>query len=52
MVNLFYFTDRALHDGFNIALESHHFNHANSKIIKKPNYREFGIEVRYNNIKS
>ena len=35
--------------GFNITLESHHNNHANSKVIMKPNYLEFGIEVRYNN---
>ena len=35
--------------GFNITLESHHINHANSKLIEKPNYPEFGIEVRYIN---
>ena len=39
MINPFYFTDRALQVGFNITLESHHINHANSKLIVKPNYR-------------
>ena len=48
MINPYYFTDRAMRVGFNITLESHHFNHAISKIIKKPNYPEIGIEVRYN----
>ena len=32
--------------GFKIHLDSHHINHANSKITITPNYREFGIEVR------
>ena len=51
MTNLFYFTDRNLKSGFNITLESHHNNQANSMLIIKPNYPEFGIEVRYiNNI--
>ena len=30
-------------------MESHHVNHANSKLIVKPNYPEFGIEIRYIN---
>ena len=30
-------------------MESHHINHTNSKLIIKPNYPEFGIEVRYIN---
>ena len=34
--------------GFNIILESPLIIHANSKIIIKTNYPEFGIEVRYN----
>ena len=34
--------------GFNITLKGHHINHANSKLTIKPNYPEFGIEVRYN----
>ena len=48
MTNPYYFTDRALQLEFKIALESHHNNHANSNLIIKPNYPEFGIEVRYN----
>ena len=35
--------------GFKINLDSHHFNHANSKLTITPNYPEFGIEVRYIN---
>ena len=49
MLNPYYFTDRALRVGFNITLESHHINHANSKLIVKPDYPEFGNEVRYTN---
>ena len=30
-------------------LNSHHINHANSKLTITPNYPEFGIEVRYIN---
>ena len=45
----YYFTDRALRVGFNRNLGSHHINHASSKIIVRPNYPVFGIEVRYNN---
>ena len=49
MINPYYFTERALRVGFNITLGSYHINHANSKLIVKPNYPEFGIEVRYIN---
>ena len=35
--------------GFEINLDSHHINNANSKITIKPNYPEFGIEVHYIN---
>ena len=42
-----YFTDRNLKVGFKINLDSHHFNHANSKLTILPNYPEFAIEVRY-----
>ena len=49
MKNLYFFSDRALQIGFDITLERHHFSHAYSKLIIKPNYPEFGIEVRYNN---
>ena len=48
MINPYYFTDRALRVGLNITLESHHINHANFNLNIKPNYPEFGIEVRYN----
>ena len=47
MINPYYFTNRNLKVGFNITLKSHHINHANSNLIVKPNYPEFGIEVRY-----
>ena len=33
--------------GCNITLDSHHINKSNSKLIKKPNFSEFGIEFRY-----
>ena len=46
MINPYYFTDRNLQVEFIINLNSHHINHANSKITKKPNHPEFGIEVR------
>ena len=49
MINPYYFTDRVLQVGFNITLESHHINHANSKIFIEPNYLDFGIEIRYVN---
>ena len=42
-----YFTDRNLKVGFKINLDSHHINHANSKLTIMPNYPEFAIEVRY-----
>ena len=47
MINPYYFTDGALQVEFNITLESHHINHAKSKLISKLNYPEIGIEVRY-----
>ena len=49
MLNPYYFTDRNLQVGFKINLDSHHINHANSKLTIFPNYPEFGIEVRYIN---
>ena len=49
MINPPYFTDRNSKIGLNITLESHHINHANSKLTITPNYAEFGIEVRYIN---
>ena len=49
MIIPYYFTDRNLRVEFKSDLDSHHFNHANSKLIIKPNYHEFGIEIRYYN---
>ena len=49
MINPYYFTDRNLKVGFKINLDSHNINHANSKITITPNFKEFGIEVRYIN---
>ena len=49
MPNPNYFTDRALQVSFNISLDSHHINHAISKVIVRPNYSEFGNEVRFIN---
>ena len=49
MINPYYFADRALQVGFSINLDSHHINHINSKTIIKPNFPEFGIELRYVN---
>ena len=49
MINPYYFNDKNLRVGFKINLDSHHINHANSKITITPNYPEFGIEVRYIN---
>ena len=49
MINPYYFTDRNLQVGFKINLDSHHINHANSKLTITPNFKEFGIEVRYIN---
>ena len=48
MINPYYFTDKNLRVGFNITQESHHINHANNSKLKiKPNYPEFGTEIRY-----
>ena len=49
MINPYYFTDRKLKVGFKINLDSHHTNHANSKLNTTPNYPEFGIETIYIN---
>ena len=46
MLNPQFFTDRNLKMGFKINLDSHHINHASSKITVTPKYPEFGIEVR------
>ena len=49
MINPYYFTHRALQVAFEINLDSHHINHANSKITITPKFSEFGIELRYIN---
>ena len=49
MKNPYYFTDRLLQVGFKITLESHLINHAKPNLKIKPNYPEFGIEIRYTN---
>ena len=49
MINPSFFTDIKLRVGFKINLDSHHINHANSKLTITPNFPEFGIEVRYIN---
>ena len=49
MIILYYFTDREMRVGFNITLESHHNNHAISKLIIQPNFLEFGVQVPYIN---
>ena len=36
MLNLYYFTDRALRVGINIILVSHHINQSNFKLTFKP----------------
>ena len=47
MTNPYYFTDKNLKVGFKIVLDTHHINHANSKLTITPNFPKFGIEVRY-----
>ena len=49
MLNPYYFTDRALKVGFKFNLDSHHINHAISKLTILPNYSGFGIETIYIN---
>ena len=49
MLNPYYLTDKNLRVGFKTNLDSHHINHADSKLPITPNYPEFGIEVRYIN---
>ena len=49
MISPKYYTNRALQVAFKINLDSHHINHANSKLFITPNFPEFGIELRYIN---
>ena len=46
MNSLYYFTDKNFRVGFKINLDTHHINHANSKLTITPNYPELGIEGR------
>ena len=47
MINPEYFTSRILKIAFNITLDSHHTNHANSKVFTSLKYS--GTEIRYVN---
>ena len=49
MLNPHYFIDRPLQVGFNVTLDIHHFNQANSKRFNKPDCLEFGLELQYIN---
>ena len=49
MPNPYFLTDRSLKVGFKINLDSHHINHANSKLTFAPNFPKFGIKIRYIN---
>ena len=49
MINPYYFTDKAIQVGLRINLDSHHINHAISKVTIANNYHEFGIKARYFN---
>ena len=49
MIILYSFTNRNFKVGFKINVDTHHINHANSKLTIIPNYPEFGIEIRYVN---
>ena len=49
MPNPYYFIERALQIGFNITLDTHNINHANSKIIIEPNFPVFRTEFQYIN---
>ena len=47
MIKTFHFTDRSLKMEFKINSDSHHINHAISKVTITPNYPELGIEVHF-----
>ena len=49
MLNPYYFTDSNLKIGLKINLDSHQFDHANSKLTIILHHPEFGFEVRYIN---
>ena len=47
MNNPYLFTDKNIQAGFEIDLDGHHINLANSKLFIKPISQDFGIETRY-----
>ena len=47
MINPYNFTNRTLQVGFEVSIDSHHNNHANSELTYKPNFPEIAIETRY-----
>ena len=49
MINPYYFIDENLKIGFQINLQSHNINHANSLLNIEPNFLDIGIETRYFN---
>ena len=49
MIHPNFFTDDKLKIGFEINLESHNINHANSLLNIIPNFPDIGIETRYIN---
>ena len=49
MLNPYFFIDGSLKVGFKINVDSHHINHASSKLTITPNHPELGIEILYNN---
>ena len=49
MINPYYFIDENLKIGFEINLECHNINHANSILTKTCKYTDIGIEYRYIN---
>ena len=49
MINPFYFTNSDLQIGFNIKLDSHNINHANSLLTITSIYPDFGTKTRYIN---
>ena len=46
MISPYYLSDGILRVGYKVNLDSHHINHANSKLTITPIFPEFGIEVR------
>ena len=49
MINPYYFSERNLQVAYKINLDSHHFNHLNSKLTITSNFENTGIEFRFIN---